>query len=125
MFYIRLASHPLHLACKILYASRLSSNMKIMFRITDVKVTPIFLPVLPAPLYTVNIARVPSLCPIQNSLFLLIQPSLHISLNSSPALNISLGRPRRGWEYNIKMDLRERGVMGRTGFSWLRIGSSG
>jgi hypothetical protein len=33
-----------------------------------------------------------------------------------------LGRPRRMWEDNIKMDLRE---MGRTGFSWLRIGSSG
>jgi hypothetical protein len=36
----------------------------------------------------------------------------------------SLGRPRRRWEDNIKLDLRERGVDGRTGFSWLRIGSS-
>jgi hypothetical protein len=35
-----------------------------------------------------------------------------------------LGRPRRRWEDKIKMDIRERGVMGRTGFSWLRIGSS-
>jgi hypothetical protein len=35
------------------------------------------------------------------------------------------GRPRRRWEDNIKMDLREKGSMGRTGFSWLRIGSSG
>jgi hypothetical protein len=33
-----------------------------------------------------------------------------------------LGRPRRRWEDNIKMDLRE---MGRTEFGWLRIGSSG
>jgi hypothetical protein len=30
-----------------------------------------------------------------------------------------LGRPRRRWEDNIK------GSMGRTGFGWLRIGSSG
>jgi hypothetical protein len=36
-----------------------------------------------------------------------------------------LGRTRRRWEYNIKMDLREIGIDGRTGFSWLRIGSSG
>jgi len=33
-----------------------------------------------------------------------------------------LGRPRHRWEGNIKLDLRE---MGQTGFSWLRIGSSG
>jgi hypothetical protein len=31
-----------------------------------------------------------------------------------------LGRPRRRWEDKIKLDLRE---IGRTGFSWLRIGS--
>jgi hypothetical protein len=36
-------------------------------------------------------------------------------------LVISRGR----WEDNIKMDLQEIGSMGRTGFSWLRIGSSG
>jgi hypothetical protein len=36
-----------------------------------------------------------------------------------------LGRPRRRWDDNIKMDLREIGIDGRTGFSWLRIGSSG
>jgi hypothetical protein len=36
-----------------------------------------------------------------------------------------LGRPRRRWENNIKMDLREIGIDGRTGFNWLRIGSSG
>jgi hypothetical protein len=35
-----------------------------------------------------------------------------------------LERPRHRWEGNIKMDLREIG-MGRTGFNWLRIGSSG
>jgi hypothetical protein len=36
-----------------------------------------------------------------------------------------LGRPRRRWEDNIKMNLREIGIDGRTGFSWIRIGSSG
>jgi hypothetical protein len=36
-----------------------------------------------------------------------------------------LGRPRRRWEDNIKMDLREIGIDGRTGFGWLRIGSGG
>jgi hypothetical protein len=33
-----------------------------------------------------------------------------------------LGRSRRRWEDNIKMDLREIGI---DGFGWLRIGSSG
>jgi hypothetical protein len=35
-----------------------------------------------------------------------------------------LGRPRRGWEDNIKLDLKEIS-MGRTVFSWLRVGSNG
>jgi hypothetical protein len=37
-----------------------------------------------------------------------------------------LGRLRRRWEDNIKMDLQEvgRGVWG-TGWSWLRIGTGG
>jgi hypothetical protein len=35
-----------------------------------------------------------------------------------------LGRPRRGWEDNIKMDLREDGVVW-TGLIRLRIGTSG
>jgi hypothetical protein len=39
--------------------------------------------------------------------------------------NRPLGRPRRRWECNIKMDLDERRSMGRTGFGSLRIGSSG
>jgi hypothetical protein len=33
-----------------------------------------------------------------------------------------LGRPRRRWEDDIKLDLR-KGSMGRTGFVWLRFGS--
>jgi hypothetical protein len=35
-----------------------------------------------------------------------------------------LGRPRRRWEDNIKMNLREE-WMGRTEFGWLRIGFVG
>jgi hypothetical protein len=36
-----------------------------------------------------------------------------------------LGRPRRRWVDNIKMDLGEIGWDGRTGSNWLRIGTSG
>ena len=34
-----------------------------------------------------------------------------------------LGRPRRRWEDNIKMDLQEVGGVVGTGWSWLRIGT--
>ena len=33
-----------------------------------------------------------------------------------------LGRPRRRWEDNIKMDLQEVGGVVGTGWSWIRIG---
>jgi hypothetical protein len=36
-----------------------------------------------------------------------------------------LGRPRRRWEDNIKMDLQEVGEDLGTGWSWLRIGTNG
>ena len=36
-----------------------------------------------------------------------------------------LGRPRRRWEDNIKMDLREVGWAAWTGSIWLRIGTGG
>jgi len=36
-----------------------------------------------------------------------------------------LGRPRRRWEDNIKMDLQEVGCGVWTGSSWLRIGTGG
>jgi hypothetical protein len=36
-----------------------------------------------------------------------------------------LGRPRRRWEDNIKMDLQEVEVEVWTGSSWLRIGTCG
>jgi hypothetical protein len=35
------------------------------------------------------------------------------------------GRPRRRWEDDIKRDIREIGIDGRSGFGWLRIRSSG
>jgi hypothetical protein len=36
-----------------------------------------------------------------------------------------LGRPRRRWEDNIKMDLQEVGWGAWTGLMWLRIGTGG
>ena len=36
-----------------------------------------------------------------------------------------LGRPKRGWEDNIKMDVQERVVGVWTGLSWFRIGPGG
>jgi hypothetical protein len=36
-----------------------------------------------------------------------------------------VGRPRHKWEEHIKMDLREWGLGGWTGFIWLRTGTSG
>ena len=36
-----------------------------------------------------------------------------------------LGRPRRRWEDNIKMDLQEVGGVVRNGWSWFSIGTGG
>jgi hypothetical protein len=36
-----------------------------------------------------------------------------------------LGRPRRRWEDNIKMDLQEVGWVAWSGLIWLRIGTGG
>jgi hypothetical protein len=36
-----------------------------------------------------------------------------------------LGRPRRRWEDNIKMDLQEVGWEAWSGLIWLRIGTGG
>jgi len=51
---------------------------------------------------------------------------LHIRvLVGKPEGKRTMGRPRRRWEDNIKMDLQEvEGVVG-TGWSWLRIGTVG
>jgi hypothetical protein len=35
-----------------------------------------------------------------------------------PEGRIPLGRPRRGWEYNIKMNLREIGI---DGVNWIQL----
>jgi hypothetical protein len=43
-----------------------------------------------------------------------------------PAGKKPLGRPRHGWENNMKMDLQEVGWLGtKTGSIWLRIGTGG
>jgi hypothetical protein len=50
---------------------------------------------------------------------------MHRVLVGKPEEKRPLGRPRRRWEDNIKMDLQEvEGVVG-TGRSWLRIGTGG
>ena len=49
---------------------------------------------------------------------------VHRVLVGKPEGKEPLGRPRRRWEDNIKMDLQEVGVVG-TGWSWLRIGTGG
>ena len=36
-----------------------------------------------------------------------------------------LGRPRRRWENNIKMDLKEVGCDARAGWTMLKIGTNG
>jgi hypothetical protein len=45
-------------------------------------------------------------------------------LVGNPERKRTLGRPRRKWEDNIRMDLREDGVVW-TRLIWLRIGTSG
>jgi hypothetical protein len=48
-------------------------------------------------------------------------------LVGKPERKIPLERPRRRWEDGIKMDLRETGWGGGgwSGFTWLRIGTTG
>ena len=48
---------------------------------------------------------------------------VHRVLVGKPEGKRPLGRPRRRWDDNIKMDLWEVGA--RTGWSWLRIGTGG
>ena len=49
---------------------------------------------------------------------------VHRVLVGKPEGKRPLGRPRRRWKDNIKMDLREGGKV-ETGRSWLRIGTDG
>jgi hypothetical protein len=46
-------------------------------------------------------------------------------LMGKPEGKRQLGRPRRRWEDNIKMELQEVGCGVWTGFSWLRIETGG
>jgi hypothetical protein len=48
---------------------------------------------------------------------------VHRVLVGRPEGKRPLGRPRRRWEDNIKMDLQEVGGDRGTGWSWLRIGT--
>jgi hypothetical protein len=50
---------------------------------------------------------------------------VHRILMGKPEGRRPLGRPRRRWKDNIKMDLQEMGGGCGTGWSWLRIGTSG
>ena len=50
---------------------------------------------------------------------------VHKVLVGKPEGKTPLGRPRRRWEDNIKMDLQEVERVVGTGWSWLRIGTDG
>ena len=50
---------------------------------------------------------------------------VHRVLMGKPEGKKPMGRPRRRWENNIKMDLQEVGRVVGTGWSWLRIGTGG
>ena len=50
---------------------------------------------------------------------------VHKVLVGKPEGKRPLGRPRRRWEDNIKMDLQEVEVGVWTGSSWHRIGTGG
>ena len=50
---------------------------------------------------------------------------VHRVLVGKPEGKRPLGRPRRRWEHNIKMDLQEVGGIVGTGWSWLRTGTGG
>jgi hypothetical protein len=46
-------------------------------------------------------------------------------LVGKPERKRPLGRPRRRWEDNIKMDVKREDVVVWTGVIWLRIGTCG
>jgi hypothetical protein len=50
---------------------------------------------------------------------------VHRVLVGKPEGMRPLGRPRRRWEDNIKMDFRKLEEVVRTGWSWLKIGTGG
>jgi hypothetical protein len=58
------------------------------------KIIPIFLYILPASLYSVNIAPASSLCPFQKSVWLLVQPPLQKKSLTSSSSALNLFQPR-------------------------------
>jgi hypothetical protein len=50
---------------------------------------------------------------------------LYKVLVGKPEEKRPLGKPRRRWEDEIRMDLREIGLGVWIGFDWLRIGTGG
>jgi hypothetical protein len=50
---------------------------------------------------------------------------LYTVLLGKPEENGPLGRPRRRWENEIKMDLREIGLGVWIGLNWLKIATGG
>jgi hypothetical protein len=50
---------------------------------------------------------------------------VHRVLVGKPEGKSPLGRPRRRWEDNIKMDVQEVGGLVGTRWSWLRVGTGG
>ena len=51
--------------------------------------------------------------------------AVHRILVGKPEGKRPMGRPRRRWEDNSKMDLQEVGGVVGTGWSWLRTGTGG
>jgi hypothetical protein len=52
--------------------------------------------------------------------------SVYKVLVGKPEGRRPLGRPRRKWEYGVRMDLKETGFEGVCiGFDWLRTGTGG
>jgi hypothetical protein len=66
-----------------------------------------------------EMGRTCSMCGEEENIYIYIQ-----DFSGMPEGNISPGRSSHRWEENIKMDLREDGVVS-TGLIWLRIGVSG
>ena len=54
-----------------------------------------------------------------------VRRGVYMVLVEKPEGKRPLGRPRCGWEDNIKMDLQELGCAVWAGSSWLRIGIGG
>jgi hypothetical protein len=54
-----------------------------------------------------------------------LERGVHTVLVGKPEGKRPLGRPRRSWDDDIKMGLKEFGGVVEIGWSWLRIGTGG